>query len=75
MYIQQVVNLYIKTIMGYKAAADAKGIRPAVYVGGGQVSLNGRLYSIDLAGDIHLYPNQIVYVALSQDGQRAVIIG
>lgn len=75
MYIQQAVNLYVKTIKDYKDAADAKGIRRAVYVGGGQVSLGGQMYEIEMASDVHLSPNQIVYIALNQQGTKAVILG
>ena len=75
MYLQQAVNLYVKTIKSYKDAADAKGIRMAVYVRGGQVSLGGQMYDIEMASDVHLSHNQIVYVALNQQGTRAVILG
>lgn len=75
MYIQQAVNLYVKKIKDYKDMADAKGIRLGIYNGGGQVSLNGQLYGLEMANDVHLVPNQIVYVALNQQGTKAVIIG
>lgn len=75
MYIQQAVNLYLQTIKSYKDAADAKGVRRAVYVGGGQVSLGGQMYDIEFANEVHVSPNQVVYVALNQQGTKAVILG
>jgi len=75
MYIQQAINLYVRKIKEYKDAAELKGIRPAVYQGNMQVSINGMVYSIDMASDISLRHGQVVYVALDQTGTKAVIIG
>ncbi|WP_378955371.1 hypothetical protein [Pelosinus sp. sgz500959] len=75
MYIQQAINLYVQKIREYKDAAEAKGIRIAIYQGNGQVSLGGVMYGIEMANDVHLRHGQIVYVILNQAGTKAVIIG
>jgi hypothetical protein len=75
MYIQQAINLYVQKIKKYKDAAEAKGIRTAIYQGSGRVSLGGVMYNIDMASDVSLRYGQIVYVALNEAGTKAVIIG
>jgi len=74
-YIQEAINLYIQKINEYKNSAEAKGIRTAIYMGNGQVSLGGVMYEIEMASDVNLRIGQVVYVALNQAGTKAVVLG
>ena len=73
--IQRAMDLFIQKLNELKAAAAAKGARVGVYRAGGQVTIDGRSYEAVLVSDTYYSDGQIVYVVLSQDGAKAVLLG